>query len=244
MTANTKAPTPGADVVCIDTETTGLDPKDARVVEIAALTVRDGKIGARWSGRINPGPEALEQMSEEALEVHGLDSETLADEPEFETRWNEFEQWLEEHASTLEPIAHNAVFDAGMIAAELKRIDRGDHPWNDPQAWVDTWKLSREEFGDDGGSHGLDGLAKRLGVRQRTQGSKHTAGGDTDLLAKCWIAWGAPKAIDLFAALDAPSAGTNERIVPAQPWKEEPDAARQWCAFWEETFGTPETQSE
>ena len=75
------------------------------------------------------------------------------------------------------------------------REGRGEH---EPREWVDSWSLSRERFGGSAQRHGLDALARKVGVRARAKGAAHDAGGDAELLARCWLAWGAPKAVDLF----------------------------------------------
>ena len=49
------AMTNGEELVVVDVETTGTDPRLADVVEIAAVKVKRGKITDRWSTLVNPG---------------------------------------------------------------------------------------------------------------------------------------------------------------------------------------------
>ena len=229
---------PGDDAVCTDTETTGLDTSKDRIIEMGMVVVRAGRLAESWSGRIHPGEDALARMSEEAEQVHQISAGALAGEPDFETRWHEAQAWIAEHADGLPVVAHNAEFDRAFITAELERIAEQAHPWGDAARWVDTWQRSREEFGDSGGSHGLDGLAKRLKVARRAAGAAHDALGDAELLAKCWCRWGIPAMGDLF---DEDHAGEGDHadtaLAPIIAW---PDAAREseaWNAFWANTLG-------
>ena len=222
--------------MCADTETTGLDPTRDRVIELAMVVVRKGKLAESWSGRMNPGEDALARMTEEARQVHQIEAEALEGEPDFEERWNEAEAWIEAHAHGLPIVAHNAEFDAGMVAAELARIGREAHPWAQAERWVDTLHRSREEFGDSGGAHNLDALAKRMKIPKRAQGAAHNALGDAELLAKCWCRWGAPAMGDLFEEpTQEDAAETRQAQVLA--WEGREAQAGKWRAFWEEALG-------
>ena len=232
-------PRPGDDAVCADTETTGLDASKDRIIELAMVVVRNGRLAESWSGRINPGAEALSRMSEEAEQVHQISARALAGEPDFETRWEEAQAWITEHAQGLPIVAHNAEFDRAMLGAELERIAQQAHPWGEPARWVDTWQRSREEFGDSGGSHGLDGLAKRLKIKRRTAGTAHDALGDAELLAKCWCRWGVPAVGDLFDEEQTADAGEEDaELAPVRRWPEAEQEAEAWHSFWSETLGT------
>ncbi|MDE5866567.1 MAG: ribonuclease H-like domain-containing protein, partial [Lachnospiraceae bacterium] len=64
--------------VCLDLETTGLDPKKDKIIEIGAVRVRDGKIDAMLETFINPG-RALE---ERIIELTGIVDRQLQDAPD------------------------------------------------------------------------------------------------------------------------------------------------------------------
>jgi len=55
------APLLALDAVVIDTETTGLDPKKARVIELAAVRLSAGKLveGDSFRQLIRPGEESI-----------------------------------------------------------------------------------------------------------------------------------------------------------------------------------------
>ena len=226
---------PGANAVCVDTETTGLDPEKDRIIELGMVVIRNRKLEASWCERINPGEKSLKAMTEEAIAVHQIERDMLKNEASFEQRWKEACVWIETNAQNLPVIAHNAEFDANILRRELERIEQDTHAWADTGKWVDTWQKSREEFGDSGGSHGLDGLAKRLNIPRRTQGSAHSALGDAELLGKCWCRWGTPKAGDLF---DDETTQTDEtqNMAKIVRWPREEKSYEKWQGFWNETF--------
>lgn len=57
----------------IDTETTGLDPKKDKIVEIAVIKVKDGKIIDRWSSFLDWGVP----IPAEATAIHGITDEMV-----------------------------------------------------------------------------------------------------------------------------------------------------------------------
>lgn len=101
-------------LIC-DTETTGLNPRDERLVSIAAIEMVDGELtGAFAHWHLNPGKSSHPR----ALEVHGLTDEYLATQPAFEAISDQLISFL----GTSPLIFHNAPFDMGFIEAALWRI--------------------------------------------------------------------------------------------------------------------------
>ena len=67
-------------IVFLDTETTGIDPEDHRVIEIGALEMIDRQLSGRsFHEYINP----KRSIDPGALKVHGITEESLQDKPEF-----------------------------------------------------------------------------------------------------------------------------------------------------------------
>ena len=99
--------------VVLDTETTGLDPKQGhRIIEVAAIELDGRKVSGRTFHRyINPERE----IDEGAAAVHGLTLDRLQDEPKF----IEIAPALLEFIAGAELIIHNAPFDMGFLNAEL-----------------------------------------------------------------------------------------------------------------------------
>ena len=74
--------------IILDTETTGIDPKQGhRIIEIGCVEMIDRKLtGNHYHVYINP-QRVVEQ---EAINVHGITNEFLADKPVFRTIADEF----------------------------------------------------------------------------------------------------------------------------------------------------------
>jgi len=163
--------------IFLDTETTGLSPESGdRVIEIGCVEM----VNRRLSGRdlhfyLNPE----RPNSEDAVKVHGLTDEFLADKPLFGAVADEFLDYV----SGAEIIIHNAAFDVGFLNEELKRLARPK--FTDFVAQVtDSLTMAREMF--PGKSNSLDALCKRLEVDNSNR-SLHGALLDAGLLAEVYI---------------------------------------------------------
>lgn len=62
----------------LDLETTGLNPKYEKIIEIGAVKVRDGKIAGQFQTLVNPG----RILEERVCELTGISNEMLKDAPE------------------------------------------------------------------------------------------------------------------------------------------------------------------
>src|SRR5262249_56624575 len=101
--------------IIVDTETTGLDPAEHRLVELAAIElVNHLPTGRRFQRYLNPERLVLE----ESYRIHGLSDAFLADKAKFAQVAEEFLAFIGD--ATL--VAHNADFDVGFINAELARL--------------------------------------------------------------------------------------------------------------------------
>ncbi|HJV61924.1 MAG TPA: DNA polymerase III subunit epsilon [Albitalea sp.] len=208
--------------IFLDTETTGLSPESGdRVIEIGCVEM----VNRRLSGRnlhfyLNPE----RPNSEDAVKVHGLTDEFLADKPLFAAIADEFLEYV----AGAEIIIHNAAFDVGFLNEELKRLARPK--FTDHVAQVtDSLTMAREMF--PGKSNSLDALCKRLEVDNSNR-SLHGALLDAGLLADVYInmtrgqnslvidaveaneAQLATAAID-FAAFELPVIAANEDEIAA-----------------------------
>ena len=83
------APLLSLDAVVIDTETTGLDPRKARVIELAAVRLSAGKLLAdeRFRQLLRP---ADEMIPAETTRIHGIDDAMVAESPLFAEAWPRF----------------------------------------------------------------------------------------------------------------------------------------------------------
>lgn len=163
--------------IILDTETTGLNAESGdRIIEIGCIEL----LNRRFSGRdlhfyLNP-----ERAShEDALKVHGLTDEFLADKPLFAAIADELMAYL----AGAEIIIHNAAFDIGFLNAELRRLRRPNVETVIGQV-TDTLLMAREMF--PGKSNSLDALCKRLEVDNSGR-NLHGALLDAGLLAEVYI---------------------------------------------------------
>ena len=76
------APLLSLDAVVIDTETTGLDPRKARMIELAAVRLSVGKLVADDKFRQLLRP-ADEMIPAETTRIHGIDDAMVAESPLF-----------------------------------------------------------------------------------------------------------------------------------------------------------------
>jgi DNA polymerase-3 subunit epsilon/CBS domain-containing protein len=86
------APLGAMDLVVLDTETTGLDVRKDRVIEIAAVWVRAGQVREDevFSSLINPGVD----IAQDSTLIHGISSEDVADAPKFPEVMEQFAAWV------------------------------------------------------------------------------------------------------------------------------------------------------
>jgi DNA polymerase III subunit epsilon len=163
--------------VFLDTETTGLSVDGGdRIIEIGCVEF----VNRRLTGRtlhfyLNP----QRPNSNDALKVHGLTDEFLADKPLFAAVADQLLQFLD----GAEIVIHNAPFDVAFIDAELARIERSRIDAVVAKV-TDTLTLAREMY--PGKSNSLDALCRRLEV-DNTNRTLHGALLDAGLLAEVYI---------------------------------------------------------
>lgn len=163
--------------IFLDTETTGLSADNGdRLVEIGLIEMVDRRLtGDNRHWYLNP-----ERSSHpDALRVHGLTDQFLADKP----RFAEIAEELLAYVDGAEIVIHNASFDLGFLDAELARL--GKPPLRQGVAEVcDTLLMAREMY--PGKSNSLDALCKRLEVDNSSR-TLHGALLDAGLLAEVYI---------------------------------------------------------
>jgi len=163
--------------IFLDTETTGLSADGGdRIVEIGCVEM----VGRRLTGDnrhyyLNP----QRPSHPDALRVHGLSEEFLADKPLFEAVAGELMDYL----AGAEIVIHNAAFDIGFLDKELDRCARPRVATQVAQI-TDSLLMAREMF--PGKSNSLDALCKRLEVDNSSR-TLHGALLDAELLAEVYI---------------------------------------------------------
>ena len=165
--------------LCIDTETTGVDPSADRIVELGAVQFRAGKVQRRMGLLVNPGLP----IPPDAVAVHGIRDEDVAGCPSLAQIADQFLTHVRE-ARVL--IGYNWPFDAGMLEAGLGpgwRDAIAGKPVLDVLVVVRLDAVGRYWKGP--GRHRLDAVAERLGVRRT--GKAHRA--SSDCVLTCQILW-------------------------------------------------------
>ena len=163
--------------IFLDTETTGLSPESGdRIIEIGCVEMVSRRLtGENKHFYLNPE----RANHEEAVKVHGLTDEFLADKPLFSAIADELLEYLD----GAEIIIHNASFDVGFLNEELRRLGRPMFPQH-VASITDSLTMAREMF--PGKSNSLDALCKRLEVDNSNR-SLHGALLDAGLLAEVYI---------------------------------------------------------
>src|SRR5437868_5016103 len=102
-------------LLVLDTETTGLDPRQGhRIIEIAAVEVNDRRLtGRHVHFYVNPERE----IDSAATDVHGLTLDDLRDKPKFADVSADFLAF----ALGAQWVIHNAAFDLAFLDAEFER---------------------------------------------------------------------------------------------------------------------------
>ncbi len=151
--------------VLLDLETTGGNPLDCRITEIAAVRVENGQEVARWSTLVNPGT----RISPLIQNLTGISNAMVADAPPFDEVGAALLKLLD--GAVL--VAHNVRFDHGFLLNEYARMDVTLRVKT-----LCTVRLSRKLYPQHK-SHGLDAIMQRHGLSTL---SRHRAMGDVDLV--------------------------------------------------------------
>ncbi|AIL65290.1 DNA polymerase III subunit epsilon [Rickettsiales bacterium Ac37b] len=161
--------------IILDTETTGLDPKQGhRIVEIGCIElINKVKTGNFFHTYINPE----RNMPKEASDIHGITEEFLEDKPLFSSIATGFLEFILDSAL----IIHNAKFDLKFLNSEFEKINLAPITKN---TIVDTLALARKKF--PGSPSSLDALCRKFSV-DTSKRTKHGALLDAELLAEVYI---------------------------------------------------------
>ncbi|MBU2887078.1 DNA polymerase III subunit epsilon [Gilvimarinus agarilyticus] len=164
--------------IVLDTETTGLDPKQGhKIIEIGCVEMINRKLtGKHYHQYINPQRE----VDAGAIEVHGITNEMLEDKPIYAQISGEFMAFI----AGAELVIHNAPFDVGFIDHELRLLDPSHQTIALNNNIVDSLLLARGKH--PGQRNSLDALCKRYGV-DNSQRELHGALLDAEILADVYL---------------------------------------------------------
>lgn len=159
----------------LDTETTGLDYQNDRIIELACLELVENEYTERkFHQYYNPDGVVISEQSEE---IHGLSNSFLR-------KFNSFDESLDDFIDFVgdaELVIHNAQFDISMINNALKRKNR-------PEIQMDrvfcTLEMAKKKF--PGSKNNLNALCRRFNINLESR-EKHGALTDCFLLLRVFI---------------------------------------------------------
>ncbi|TYA51868.1 DNA polymerase III subunit epsilon [Aggregatibacter actinomycetemcomitans] len=168
--------------IVLDTETTGMNQLGAHyeghcIIEIGAVEM----INRRYTGNnfhiyIKPN----RPVDPDAIKVHGITDEMLADKPDFSQVANEFIEYIK----GAELLIHNAPFDVGFMDYEFAKLNLPIKT-NDICLVTDTLTMARQMYPSK--KNNLDALCSRLGI-DNSKRTLHGALLDAEILADVYLA--------------------------------------------------------
>lgn len=163
--------------IFLDTETTGLDPKEHRIIEIACLEL----VNRQFTGRtLHYYLDPERDIEQAAQAIHGITREFLKDKPLFKIIADELFDFIQ----GAQIVAHNAPFDISFLNREFGAIKNDFEGVANYCDIFDTLKLARKLHPSQ--RNNLDALCKRYKV-DNSQRQLHGALMDTQLLAEVYL---------------------------------------------------------
>lgn len=136
--------------IVFDVETTGLSAVYNKIIELAAVKIRQGEVIDRFSEFVNPH----EPISDLITNLTGITDDMVKDAPDIEPVLHKFLDFIGDH--TL--VAHNASFDMGFLHVNYKKLNVAI---NNPV--IDTLELARFLY-PDMKNHRLNTLCKKFDI--------------------------------------------------------------------------------
>lgn len=116
--------------VCIDLETTGLNPKLDKIIEIGAIKVIEGEIVDTFSSYVNPG----RKLEERIVELTGITQEQVDDAEDISRIFPGLAEFLED----LPLLGHRILFDYSFL--KKAAVDR---KYSFEKKGIDTLRIAR-----------------------------------------------------------------------------------------------------
>lgn len=159
----------------LDTETTGLDFQNDRIIEVACVELVNGiKTGKTFHKYYNPGDIII---SDHAEQIHGLNNKNLDKFGLFDDELDEFLEFIQDS----ELIIHNAQFDLNMIN---KALERRNKELILRKRCICTLEMAKKKF--PGGKNNLNALCRKFDISLESR-TKHGALTDCNLLSEVYI---------------------------------------------------------
>ena len=165
--------------IVLDTETTGINPKEGhRIIEIGCVEIVNRRLtGNHYHVYINP----QRYVEQEAIEVHGITNEFLADKPLFKDVVDGFIEFIR----GAQLVIHNAPFDVGFMDHEFSMVpNTSSVRTEDICSVLDTLVLARQMH--PGQKNNLDALCRRYHI-DNSHRELHGALLDSEILADVYL---------------------------------------------------------
>jgi DNA polymerase III epsilon subunit family exonuclease len=159
------------ELVVIDTETTGTDPKMSDLIEVAAVKVKGTKIVDRWSTFVNPGRPIV------GNQMHGITDNDLKGAPSPKEAADKLLAFVGDALV----VGHNVGFDLGFIEEA-----KGDGFRFKPGTYLDTLVIAREGY-PGAESYKLGDLARFFGI-ELSQGHRALPDAEATANLLLWFA--------------------------------------------------------
>ena len=156
--------------VCIDLETTGLNPKTDKIIEIGIVKVEENRIVKEWETLVNPD----RKLEERIIELTGIRDEQLSSAPSID----EVLPQLLDIVGDSVLLGHSVLFDYSFVkkAAANRRLSF-------ERTGIDTLKIARKYLADLE-SRSLPCLCRHYGIRHSAHRALHDAEATVELYQK------------------------------------------------------------
>lgn len=137
--------------IVFDVETTGLSAVYNKIIELAAVKVKDGEIVDKFERFANPH----HPLSSTTIELTGITDDMVENAPEIEDVLKDFHEFIGDDIL----VAHNASFDMGFLNVGFRKIGIGEAK----NPVIDTLELARFLF-PEMRNHRLNTLCKKFDI--------------------------------------------------------------------------------
>lgn len=158
--------------VCIDLETTGLNPKTDKIIEIGAVRVEQGQCTGTFETLVNPG----RRLEERIIELTGITTEQLSGAPAIEEVLPDLLAFMGEHVL----LGHSVLFDYSF----LKKAAVNEKYIFERQG-IDTLKIARKYLAELP-SRSLEALCRHYGIPHKAHRAAEDARATIALYEKLW----------------------------------------------------------
>ena len=151
----------------LDLETTGLDRKEDRIVQIGVVKVKNDTL-TPWMTYVNPCKSAESQM--DAFRVHRISPDTLRDKPTFAEVASKLYAFLHDVEYI---VAYNALFDWSMLVEEFRRLETETEKKEGSKIleiikWLDMYRLAIKTLPEEDDMR-AGALFKKFSIHVRTK---------------------------------------------------------------------------